>query len=91
VEAQCWKAYLPPVLDIHHLVLPFVYSKANSIYSRIVNLGVGVLMILGGIGQFFPIELYVTSSHATRNYPALCIYPFAANKKHRQRLFFIST
>lgn len=37
-------------------------NQLTGLRSRIVNLGVGVLMVLGGIAQFFPLGLYVTSS-----------------------------
>jgi hypothetical protein len=41
------------VLYLHDRLLTFIDS-------RIVNLGVGVFMVLGGIGQFFPsIGMYV--------------------------------
>lgn len=32
-------------------------SLMTMMISRLINLGVGVVMILGGISQFFPIQL----------------------------------
>ena len=34
-------------------------ANTSHLNSRIVNLAMGVLMVLGGISQFFPISLYV--------------------------------
>lgn len=38
---------------------PQTRGQANVCHSRIVNLGIGVLMVLGGIAQFWPVGMYV--------------------------------
>jgi len=34
-----------------------MYANNVAFYSRLVNLGVAILMILGGIGQFFIVNV----------------------------------
>ncbi len=67
-------------------------DAANTVFlhSRLVNLAVGVFMILGGIGQFFPhIEMYALPIRTSGRHsvaPSLRSHSQDAHEVHSQNV-----